>query len=135
MNRWIEALERSLEVEDVGLNHEATRIEIARYYIQRQDYGKALLYAGPAAESWAGWAMTWAAYCHEALKHWDEAEMWERRQTERPSGLRLAGLVLLLQTDRARRPRQRPPVRPRPHRPARRSPLRNRPPDHRQFSS
>ncbi len=83
LERWKATLERALEAEDPGLDHMVIRVDLANYYIGLKQFDKALPYAEAAAATWAGTGMSCAAVCHEWMGHWDEAELWVRRSTER----------------------------------------------------
>jgi len=81
---WLRVLDEYLEeTEEIGLDHDQVREEIANYLMSKGDFEKALPYAETAAESWAGWAMRCAATCNEGLKRWERAELWMRRISER----------------------------------------------------
>ena len=83
LERWKATLERALEADDPGLDHMTIRVQLANYYMGLKEYDKALPYAESAAATWAGAGMQSAAYCHESMGHWDQAELWVRRSTER----------------------------------------------------
>jgi hypothetical protein len=83
LERWKSTLERALEVDDPGLHHMVVRVELANYLMEQGQAEKALPYAEAAAATWAGNGMNCAAVCHEQLGHWEEAELWVRRSTER----------------------------------------------------
>jgi tetratricopeptide (TPR) repeat protein len=83
LERWKATLERALEAEDAGLDHMVIRVDLANYYIGLKQFDKALPYAEAAAATWAGKGMYCAAICHEWMGHWDQAELWIKRATER----------------------------------------------------
>jgi tetratricopeptide (TPR) repeat protein len=84
MDHWRETLDDFLnKVEDLNLDHPKVRVAIAEYFMSRNEWDKATVYAEDAAESWAGWAMDCAARCAEGAKNWDQAETWHQRISER----------------------------------------------------
>ncbi|WP_435005780.1 hypothetical protein P12x_003560 [Tundrisphaera lichenicola] len=83
MDLWKETLDLFLIQEDAGLDHAKVEVEIARYFMGRKEYQKALPYADAAAQTWAGWAMQCAAECEELMSHWDQAELWYSRLSDR----------------------------------------------------
>jgi tetratricopeptide (TPR) repeat protein len=85
---WLAMMERQLSCPDFGLEHAQARVQIARHFMPKGEYQRALPYAEAAAESWAGWAMQPAATCNEAVGNWERAELWQRRLTERYSNSR-----------------------------------------------
>jgi tetratricopeptide (TPR) repeat protein len=83
MDRWKEALEASLNEEDLGLDHARARVEIADYYMEQKQWDKAKPFAEQAAATWAEWAMLCAGRCAEGEKDWNRAETWYSRVTQR----------------------------------------------------
>lgn len=84
IDRWKSTLDEFLQKEDdPGLDHAKVRVEIANYFMERQEWEKARPYAEDAAMTWAEWAMQCAARCAEGEKAWDRAEAWFSRTTER----------------------------------------------------
>jgi hypothetical protein len=69
--------------EDQNLDHAHVRLDLARYLMDKGQYAEAQPYAESAAESWAGWAMPWAAHCAEKLNDWKTAEEWISRTAQR----------------------------------------------------
>jgi tetratricopeptide (TPR) repeat protein len=88
LTRWKSTLEEFLQRgEDPGLAHARVQVEIARYFMELQQWDEAKPYAEAAAEnSGAGWAMLCAAECNEALGEFDRAEYWCKNQSERYPG-------------------------------------------------
>jgi tetratricopeptide (TPR) repeat protein len=84
--KWVETLEQFLQQPDYGLSHARIRVRIARSYMDEKQFDKALPYAEEAAQTWAAWAMTCAAECHEGLGEWGKAEQWLQRVSERYEG-------------------------------------------------
>jgi tetratricopeptide (TPR) repeat protein len=84
---WLKTLETYLrEGEDYSLTFASTRVEIARELSWRGKYRQALPYAVAAADTGAGWALTAAAECHEALGEFDRAEPFYRSAAGYASG-------------------------------------------------
>ena len=82
--RWQATLDEFLaKTEPAGLEHAKVQVEIANDLMKRGRFADAKKYAEPAAETWAGWAMTCASECNEGLKDWEQAELWIRRTAER----------------------------------------------------
>ena len=83
-DRWQATLDEFLaNTEPAGLEHAKLQVEIANDLMKRGRWADAKKYAEPAAETWAGWAMTCASECNEGLKDWERAELWIRRTAER----------------------------------------------------
>jgi tetratricopeptide (TPR) repeat protein len=80
---WRTTLERVLEQEDSGLDHARIRVEIAKDFMSRKEWDKAVPYAEAAAQSWASWAMECAVQCYEGQTDFRRAELWARRRAER----------------------------------------------------
>jgi hypothetical protein len=83
IDRWKETLDAFLEQEDYGLDHAKVRVEIAQYYMGRQEWEQARPYAEEAAQTWAAWAMECAIACYQGMGDWERAELWCRRRSER----------------------------------------------------
>jgi tetratricopeptide (TPR) repeat protein len=82
--RWQATLDEFLaKTEPAGLEHAKVQVDIANELMRRGRWQDAKKYAEPAAETWAGWAMTCASKCNEGLKDWERAELWARRTSER----------------------------------------------------
>ena len=82
--RWLEVMETFLrETTPVALSHASAQDKIARYWMSREEFERALPYAEQAAESWAAWAMLTASACNELLGRDERAERWMRRISER----------------------------------------------------
>lgn len=88
-DKWLATLEKALEGSDPGLDHASVRVEIAEHFMKVGKFDKAEPYAAAAAETWAAWAMECAVKCYEGLHHWDKAELWVRRVSERYDGSQL----------------------------------------------
>ena len=86
MDLWLETLEDFLEQPDYGLGHAMVRTQIAREFMGQGDYARALPYAEDGARSYAGSCLTCAAWCHEGLKNWGDAETYFRNCSERYRG-------------------------------------------------
>jgi tetratricopeptide (TPR) repeat protein len=98
---WQATLDEYLQQPDEGgLSHAQVRVTIARHFMTRREYDKALPYADAAAETWAGWAMMCASECHELLGQWDQAELWVRRTAERYDDSRLSWYLWCKRTGR-----------------------------------
>lgn len=97
-DKWLATRERQLRVQDYGLDHARVRVQIARHFMDQQDFQRALPYAEAAAESWASWAMWSAAICNEGVGDWDRAELWVRRIAQRYEGERLDWARWVLRT-------------------------------------
>jgi tetratricopeptide (TPR) repeat protein len=83
---WVKTEQESLKKPDYGLNHARTQCRIARYYMDKQQWQKAIPYADAAAGTWAGWAMDYAVEAHEGAGEWGTAEQWIQRISERYEG-------------------------------------------------
>ncbi|OWK35998.1 hypothetical protein FRUB_08561 [Fimbriiglobus ruber] len=83
---WKKALEDSLKQEDHGLDHAQSRVDLARFYMNKKDFERAEPYALAAAESYAEWALLCAAQCKEGLGKWDEANEIYRASSQRYEG-------------------------------------------------
>ena len=86
MDLWLETLEDFLKQPDYGLGHARVRTQIAREFMSQGDYARALPYAEDGAKSYAGSCPTCAAWCHEGLKNWSDAETYFRNCSERYRG-------------------------------------------------
>lgn len=80
---WVKTLIKSLDVPSYGLENAHTRVTLAYHFMKNKDFETARKYADAAAESWAGWAMSCAADCHEQMGDWDGTELYVRRTAER----------------------------------------------------
>lgn len=83
ITKWQKTLEAFLEGEDVGLQHAQVRVELSQHFMKAKEFAKAEPYAAAAAQTWAAWAMENARDCYEGLQKWKEAELWQRRTSER----------------------------------------------------
>lgn len=83
---WKDALEESLSYPVTGLHHTTTRKTLAEYFLARDDLEQAAAYADDAAESGAGWAMTFAARVHHRLENWGKAESYYEATARRYAG-------------------------------------------------
>jgi tetratricopeptide (TPR) repeat protein len=83
LDRWKATLDRALGQRDEGLDHMQIRVEIARHLMALRQFDKALPYAEAAAATWASAGMLCASNCREAMRDWEQAELWARRTTER----------------------------------------------------
>ena len=87
---WLQTLEEFLKQPDPGLDHARVRVDIAHYYMMKNDYQKARPYAEAAAQTWAAWAMFCAADCFAGLGDAEKGETWIRRVSERYDDWRFA---------------------------------------------
>ena len=87
--KWIATLERSLEFPDYGLSHASIQVRIAKHFMSKRQYAEARPYAEQAAQTWAGWAMSCASECLEALHEWHASEEWVKNETWRYPSTRL----------------------------------------------
>jgi tetratricopeptide (TPR) repeat protein len=71
---WEETLEECLKNEDLGLDHTEVKTRLARHYMDRKEWQKALPHAQAAAASGAGRALVNLGACYEALGQWDRSE-------------------------------------------------------------
>ena len=86
LDRWKATFDEFLTTQpEQGLDHTHVRGEIALKLRGYRRWQEALPYAEAAAESGEGWALILAGSNHEALQHWDEAEAYYRRCSERYS--------------------------------------------------
>jgi hypothetical protein len=83
MKQWQETLERSLDTEEIGLEHVQAQVQLADYLMEKGQWAKAKDYAEAAGESFAALGMSSAQRCAEGMKDWPRAELWAKRQTER----------------------------------------------------
>lgn len=100
---WLATLEEYLTHEDHGLDHAQVREEIARDFMARREFDKAVPYADAAAQTGAGWAMLTDALCHEALGHWEEAEGLARATSQRYEGSWIVWYLWCVRTGRGDR--------------------------------
>ena len=63
---WLATLEASLKRTDYGLDHARANVVIARHFMDKGDFKRALPYADEAETSGAFWAMKCDADCHRA---------------------------------------------------------------------
>jgi hypothetical protein len=87
--RWRATLEECLQFPDYGLTHASIRVRIARHLMEKREFEKARPYAELAAQTWAGWAMSCASECLEALHEWEASEAWTRNNAVRYPSERL----------------------------------------------
>jgi tetratricopeptide (TPR) repeat protein len=84
IEKWQETLDAFLMAEDVdGLAHDTVRKELAKYFMARKDWAKALPYAEAAGESYTEWGMECARDCQEGLANLERAHEWQKRISER----------------------------------------------------
>jgi hypothetical protein len=74
MDQWVTTLDDSLKAPDWDLWHGVARTHIARYYMSKKQWDKALPYAKGAAEVYSDWGLQVLAEWHEAKREWDKAE-------------------------------------------------------------
>jgi len=80
---WRQTMEATLSLPAQGLEHAQTRDLIAKDYMSRKQWKKALPYADAAAQSYAGWALRTARDCHAALKDWKAANTYASAEAHR----------------------------------------------------
>jgi hypothetical protein len=83
LDLWEETLEEALKVEAFGLEHARVKQMLARHYMDRKEWKKALPHAEAAAGSGASWAMNVLGRCYEGLGEWEKAEALARGITAR----------------------------------------------------
>ncbi|HEY5316028.1 MAG TPA: tetratricopeptide repeat protein [Pirellulales bacterium] len=84
--KWQATLDEFLTKPDYRLSHAQVRVKVAKYFMDEEQWDKALPYAVEAAESWAEWAMKAACRCYEEMQNYDESEKWLLRIVERYRG-------------------------------------------------
>jgi len=72
-----------MKQEDFALSHAEMDDIIANHYMAQHEYIKAEPYADEGAESWAGWAINCAMFCHAHLEDWNGAEMLGEKENDR----------------------------------------------------
>jgi len=82
-DQWVTTLEEFLNQPDYGLSHGQVCSVIARYYMARKNWDKAMQYAEGAAETGSAWGMLLAAECHEGMHQWKEAAELRKATAER----------------------------------------------------
>jgi tetratricopeptide (TPR) repeat protein len=83
---WRATLEEFLATpDDYTLDHAQVRVTLARSFMNRGEYQKALPYAEAAAGTGASWAMECAGRCNEGAGNLVRAESWFRADAERYS--------------------------------------------------
>lgn len=87
---WRETLQAFLETPVHGLDHARVRVQLARHYMEREQYDRAVPLADEAAATGAEWALRCAAECHESLENWEQAEKNLRAISMRYRGSKLA---------------------------------------------
>jgi tetratricopeptide (TPR) repeat protein len=83
IEEWREAAAKSLEFPTFGLESAWIHRELAEEAANREDWQAAKPHALEAADSYSNWGLTEAAYIHERLEEWDEAEKYIRASSER----------------------------------------------------
>ncbi len=86
MDLWQATLEKCLDQPDYGLSHASVCNDLAKHFMDRREWDKALPFAEGAAESYSAWGLETAANCHEALQHWKEAEYLYQAVSQRYRG-------------------------------------------------
>jgi tetratricopeptide (TPR) repeat protein len=90
---WKTTLDEYLERgENSGLDHARVQVELARHFMNKRQWSEGLPYAEEAAKTWAGWAMSCAGECNEAMGDYQRAEFWFRNNSERYANVYLAWL-------------------------------------------
>lgn len=80
---WKDALLRTLDLPDRGLDIAKAHQQLADWYMDRQKWQQALPHAKAAAQSYSSWGLLCGARCLEGLEKWDEAEKLVRANAER----------------------------------------------------
>ncbi|HEX5445599.1 MAG TPA: hypothetical protein VFW87_17360 [Pirellulales bacterium] len=83
MDEWKAAIDEFLSQPDAGLAHAQMRVEVANYFIDRDQWKEAEPYAAAAAETWAEWAMRCAINCYRGLGDIEREGLWRSRVAER----------------------------------------------------
>ena len=65
---WLDSMEQALQQPAYGLEHAAINEELARHFMGKRDFRRALPYALHSAESYSGFGLLIAAACHEAMQ-------------------------------------------------------------------
>jgi tetratricopeptide (TPR) repeat protein len=82
--KWKETLDAFLQAEDVaGLSHDTVRKELAKHFMARNEWDKALPYAAAAGQSFTAWGMECARDCYEGLGDLEKAHEWQKQVSER----------------------------------------------------
>jgi hypothetical protein len=67
-DKWLATLDSFLQLpEEIGLSHAQVQVEIAKHFMEKKEYQRALPYADTAAKTQAGWAMICDADVHRAM--------------------------------------------------------------------
>lgn len=83
-DRWKATLDEFLEkTENAGLDHARVQVQLADWFMVRDQWDEAKKYAETAAQTWAGWALLCAARANEGLHDWERAEYWYTQAAER----------------------------------------------------
>lgn len=82
-DQWVSTLEESLDQPDYGLEHGRVCDLIARYYMVRKNWKKAVGFAEGAAETYSCWGLFSAADCYEGMHRWNESEKLRKAAAER----------------------------------------------------
>jgi hypothetical protein len=83
LTRWQQTLDEYLQTDSFGLGHTDVEITLARHFMARKEWDKAVPYADSAAESWAARAFICAIECHEGRRDWTAAEALVRQLANR----------------------------------------------------
>ncbi len=65
--KWLATLEDAIKRPDYGLNHAQAQVKIAKHFMAKGDFQRALPYADAAEQTQAEWAMICDADCHRGL--------------------------------------------------------------------
>jgi tetratricopeptide (TPR) repeat protein len=82
-DRWAATLEEFFNQPDYGLVHGVVCAQIARYYMARKHWDKAMRYAEGAADTYSAWGLLVLAGCYEGTHQWKEAEKLRKAAAER----------------------------------------------------
>ena len=78
-DRWLDLMEKALQLPDFGLDHANINRTIAHTFMNAGRYEAALPYAKASARSGAYWAYEVALYTHLCLGNYKQAEQYARR--------------------------------------------------------
>jgi tetratricopeptide (TPR) repeat protein len=96
---WEKTLEKARGMGDVALGQVSVEVDLANHYMRQKQWDKALPHAKAAAATWAGAGLICAAHCYEGRGDWTQAELWQRRNTERyPDGAWMGWYVFCKRT-------------------------------------
>lgn len=80
---WKEALVRALDLPSQGLEHSSIAGRIAHWHMDQKEWNEALPFAQLSADSYSSYGLRTAARCYEGLEDWEQAERYQRANSER----------------------------------------------------